>query len=122
MNKREQGAVFENYAAIFLKEKGYTLLVSNYFTRHGEIDLIMQKEKTIVFVEVKQRTSDIFGRGEYAVDYRKKRNMYYAAQKFINEKKYFDYNIRFDAIIFNGRGRTPCNWIKNIIWGDEIGF
>ena len=122
MNKREQGALFEGYAAEFLERKGYILLTANYFTKHGEIDLVMKKDKTIVFVEVKQRTSDVFGRGEYAVDYRKKRNMYYSALKFISENRYFNYDIRFDAVIFNGRGKTPCNWIKNIIWGDEIGF
>lgn len=122
MNKREQGAVFENYAAEFLSEKGYTLLTMNYFTKYGEIDLIMKKEETIVFIEVKQRTTDIFGRGEYAIDYKKKRKIYFTAREFISKNKYFNYDIRFDAIIFNGKGKTPCNWIKNIIWGDEIGI
>lgn len=48
--------------------------------------------------------------------------MYFTAQKFLLEKRYFDYEIRFDAVIFNGRGKTPSRWIRNIIWGDEIGF
>ena len=122
MNKREKGAVFENYAAEFLEKMGYTLIAKNYSTKYGEIDLIMEKEKIIVFIEVKQRTSDIFGRGEYAIDYRKKRKIYFTAKKFIFENGYNDYDIRFDAIIFNGTERTPCNWIENIIWGDEIGF
>lgn len=86
MNKREQGAVFENYAAEFLKSKGYVLLAQNYFSKYGEIDLIMKKENRIIFVEVKQRTTDIFGSGEYAIDFRKKRKMYFTAQKFLLEK------------------------------------
>ena len=59
---------------------------------------------------------------EYAIDFKKKRRMYFTAQKFLLEKRYFDYDIRFDAVIFNGRGKTPSRWIRNIIWGDEIGF
>lgn len=122
MNKRKQGTVFENYAAEFLKSKGYVLLAQNYFSKYGEIDLIMKKEKRIIFVEVKQRTTDIYGSGEYAVDFGKKRKMYFTAQKFLVENGYFDCDIRFDAVIFRGREEIPCSWIRNIIWGDEIGF
>lgn len=122
MNKREQGTIFENYAAKFLESKGYTLVAKNYFTKTGEIDLIMKKEKTIVFVEVKQRSTDIFGSGEYAVNYRKQKRMFLSARKFLAENYLSDYDIRFDAVIFNGRNTNSCNWVRNIIWGDEIGF
>lgn len=122
MNKRKQGTVFENYAIEFLESKGYHLLTKNYFSKYGEIDIILKKENRIIFVEVKQRTTDVFGRGEYAITFIKKRKMYLTAQKFIYENNYFDYDIRFDAVIFDGKGKNPCNWIKNIIWGDEIGF
>lgn len=122
MNKREQGTVFENYAAAFLESKGYILLTKNYFTKSGEIDLIMKKDRTIVFVEVKQRSSDIFGSGEYAIDYKKRKKMFLSARKFLAENKCLDCDIRFDAVIFNGKNKTPYNWIRDIIWGDEIGF
>lgn len=87
MNKREQGAVFENYAAEFLKSKGYILLAQNYFSKYGEIDLIMKKENRIIFVEVKQRTTDIFGSGEYAIDFKKKeKNVFYCSKISFGKK------------------------------------
>lgn len=121
-NRRKQGELFETYGVKFLELKGYKFLEKNYYTKFGEIDLIMQKDKTIIFVEVKQRSSDIFGSGEYSINYNKKRKMYLSAKQYILEKKYYDWNIRFDALIFSGRNKTPYNWIENIIWGDEIGF
>lgn len=82
----------------------------------------MKKGGTIIFVEVKQRSSDIFGTAEYSIDYRKKRRMYFSARQYISEKKYYNLDVRFDALIFNGCSKNSCDWIKNIIWGDEIGF
>lgn len=86
MNKREQGAVFENYAAEFLKSKGYILLAQNYFSKYGEIDLIMKKGNRIIFVEVKQRTTDIFGSGEYAIDFKKREECILLLKNFFWKK------------------------------------
>lgn len=122
MNKREQGAVYEAYALEFLNSKGYTLIEKNYFTKFGEIDLILKKDNLIIFTEVKQRSSDYFGYGEHAISYTKQKRMFLSAKEFLSKNKFFNYDIRFDAVIFNGRDKKSCNWIKNIIWGDEIGF
>lgn len=121
INKRKQGELFEEYALEFYKSLGYDFLAKNYFTKYGEIDLIVSKESLIVFVEVKQRTSDMYGSGEYAIDYRKKRRIFLSARDFIFKNKYYDYDIRFDAVIFKD-SKKPCNWIKDIIWGDELEF
>lgn len=121
MNKREQGALYEEYAVKFLQEHGYTLVTKNYFTKYGEIDLMVKKENLVVFVEVKQRTTDFFGRGEQAINYTKRKRMYLSAREFLFKNRYLECDMRFDAVVFNGRSTKP-EWIKNIIWGDEFGF
>lgn len=122
MNKREQGALFESYALEFLKSEGYIFCAKNYFTKFGEIDLIVRKGNLIVFVEVKQRTTDFFGTGEYAISYTKRKRMYRSAMEFISKNKLFNCDIRFDAVVFNNKNSKSCNWIKDMIWGDEFGF
>ena len=61
MNTTAKGLAAESQAAAYLQAKGYTLLARNFRTPHGEVDLILQHKKTLVFVEVKQRASVAFG-------------------------------------------------------------
>jgi putative endonuclease len=50
--RQKRGYKGEKLAKRYLKKQGYRHLVNNYATKQGEIDLIMQDEQTIVFVEV----------------------------------------------------------------------
>ena len=58
---RRQGNKAEDRAAKYLQDNGYKILCRNYLCPLGEVDIIAQKDETIVFVEVKQRSSDAFG-------------------------------------------------------------
>ena len=51
----EKGKKGESLAACYLEKKGYTVVVRNYHSRYGEIDLICRKDGYLVFVEVKER-------------------------------------------------------------------
>lgn len=53
MNKRKRGYRFENIAKDYLLNKGFNFIESNFTIQGGEIDLIMQKDDYIVFIEVK---------------------------------------------------------------------
>lgn len=57
---RRQGMAWEQRAADFLKEKGYQILHTNFYSRYGEIDLVARQGKYLVFLEVKYR-KDIRG-------------------------------------------------------------
>jgi putative endonuclease len=57
----------EDRAARHLAKQGYKILERNYRTPSGEIDLIALHQGTVVFVEVKTRTSDAYGAPELAV-------------------------------------------------------
>lgn len=58
MNKQtDSGKIGEQFAVEMLKEKGYDIICTNYYSRYGEIDVICANEKYIVFVEVKTRSN-----------------------------------------------------------------
>ncbi len=57
----------EQAAVMYLYQQGYTILHKNYRYKRAEIDIIALKEMVMVFVEVKTRTSSIFGYPELAV-------------------------------------------------------
>lgn len=120
LNKRTQGEYFENLALEFLKNNGFTLLKKNFYCKYGEIDIILKKDDLIIFVEVKQRFSTNFGTGFEAISYQKQRKIFMSAQNFLYKNNFENFNFRFDAIVFDENNK--CTWVKNMMWGDEIGF
>ncbi|MEL7625708.1 MAG: YraN family protein [Anaerolineaceae bacterium] len=69
--RKKLGAWGETFAIDYLAKLGYELLEKNYYTRHGEIDLIMKSEDQLVAVEVKTRKSKTFGIAEYSITHKK---------------------------------------------------
>lgn len=61
------GRISENFAVELLIKKGYKILDRNFRSRFGEIDVVAMQKDTLVFVEVKARTSRRFGAPEEAV-------------------------------------------------------
>ena len=71
---RHFGEMGEEFAVKLLKKKGYKILERNFQTRLGEIDIVAidpstgsGPDGTLVFVEVKTRWSEKFGKPEEAV-------------------------------------------------------
>lgn len=96
---RRQGNIAENQAADYLKEKGYKILARNFSCPMGEIDIIAQdKQKTLVFVEVKQRKTNLFGGGLAAVNKAKQRRITLTAAAYIKKTKINYTALRFDII------------------------
>ncbi len=119
MNKREKGSFYEERAAEFLEQNSYKILKKNYYGKHGEIDLIALKDRQIIFVEVKYRGTSRYGYGVEAVDRKKAERIYKTAAEYLLKNHVDDYSIRFDCISYLGEKQE---WLKNILWGDEIGF
>jgi len=65
------GKLGEDYAVKLLQAAGYKIIGRNFHSRFGEIDIIAQDNDTLVFVEVKARWEDKFGRPQEAVNTRK---------------------------------------------------
>lgn len=118
-NNKSVGDRYEELATKLLISRGYEILERNYRVKAGEIDIIARIEDTIVFVEVKYRKDSRFGYGIEAVDYRKIRRIYKAAEIYLTLNRKLSSKIRFDCISFLGK---KISWTKNLTWGDEIGF
>ena len=119
LNTREIGNKYEDKSVETLVREAYKILERNYQNRFGEIDIIAEKNKEIVFIEVKYRKTSKFGYGYEAVDRRKIMKILKLADYYIQSKKYQNYKIRFDCMSYLG---DELDWIKDIVWGDEIGF
>ena len=88
----------EKIAAAFLLKQGYRILERNFRTALGEIDLIAQDGKTLIFVEVKARSGIGFGVPQSAVDPRKQTKMSRVALLYLSQKKIEGCECRFDVI------------------------
>jgi len=99
----------ENQAAIFLEAKGYKILSRRFrVTARDEFDLIARLGETLVFVEVKTRKSELFGRPVSAVDRAKRHHLSRAAVRYLQRLKK-PVNFRFDVVEVVGEkdGRDP---------------
>ena len=97
--KKQKGNVGEALATSYLKKKGYTILENNYSCPYGEIDIIAQIDKKIVFVEVKTRSSLRFGLPQEAINPFKQRHIENSAIHYLKKHKLIEkVSIRFDCI------------------------
>jgi len=69
--KHNLGYYGETLATSYLETHGYTIIIRNFKARYGEIDIIAKKDGILVFVEVKTRIGEKFGKPEEAVSPRK---------------------------------------------------
>jgi putative endonuclease len=105
-DKIKMGKEAEDMAADFLKSIGYEIVERNYRYKRSEIDLIVRKDKWLVFVEVKMRSSDAFGYPEEFVDYQKRKNVVYGAEHYTYDHQY-NGNMRFDVVAISMRNGVP---------------
>lgn len=91
------GAWGEALAAEYLRKKRYKLVASGYHCRFGEIDLIVENKKYIVFVEVKLRKSGTFAEAMEYVDYRKQDKLRVTASLYLSQNP-TPLQPRFDVI------------------------
>lgn len=108
MDKMEFGHLGEDIACEFLIKKGYLVVLRNFYTKFGEIDIICSKNNELFFVEVKTRSNSIFRNyPEDAVSYKKQQNMSRASEIYL--KRRGTYNIMYSfsvvAIILNLKTR-----------------
>lgn len=104
--KQTIGALGEDTAKAYLLGKGWKFLASRYFTRLGELDLVMKEGDTLVFVEVKARRKA--NQFETAITIKKAQHLYKAAAIYIDKIKPEFKETRFDAvyITINSRGEV----------------
>lgn len=102
----ELGVKGEIIACEFLQEHGYIILEINWRFSRVEIDIIAKQNQTIIFVEVKTRSSEHFGYPENAVDVTKQKNMATAAEEYM-EQNNIETDVRFDVISIVMKNNKP---------------
>lgn len=105
------GQEAEIQALAYLKQQGLKHITSNYQCRYGEIDLIMQEAKTIVFVEVRMRKSQHFGGAALSITSNKQQKLIHTAQHYLLQ--HGNSACRFDAILMTSDKMESIEWIKN---------
>ena len=85
MNLGKTGIIGENMVAAFLQKNGWSVIKRNYQCRFGEIDIIAEKDKTIIFVEVKTRAENSIVSPREAVDSRKQQRIILTANDYISK-------------------------------------
>lgn len=95
---RTLGQRGEAAAARYLRRLGYVIVASGQRLRGGEIDLVAVDGRTIVFVEVKTRTSDQAGHPAEAVDAAKQRRLTRLALAYLRRHDLLDCPVRFDVV------------------------
>jgi putative endonuclease len=97
----------ESVAAQFLQARGYEILQRNLRTAYGELDIIARCAGTIVFVEVKTRTSSSFGLPEISVGTRKIQHLLDSANAFMQAYTGPEVEWRVDVIAVEGHPGGP---------------
>ena len=117
MEARLLGKWGERMVAEDLRRKGWKIVETNYRCRMGEVDLIAEKGRYLVFVEVKLRKSDRFGQAAEAVTQEKQRKLRATAELYLAEHT-TELQPRFDvAEVYAPQGmqtKTPViSYIEN---------
>jgi putative endonuclease len=94
----ETGRYGERVAAAFLRGRGYRVLYRNYQTAQGEIDLVCRCGDVLVFVEVRTRAGEDFGRPAETIDTRKREALRRTARRYLDLLGRDDIHYRFDAV------------------------
>lgn len=102
--RRALGTAGEDLAAAWYAERGYEVVARNWRCRDGELDLIVTDGRSLVFCEVKARSSLAFGSPLEAVTHAKRQRIRRLAARWLDEHPGRARSIRFDVVgVLDGR-------------------
>jgi putative endonuclease len=110
---RVRGNAAEDLALEFLRDQGMVLVARNVRYKSGEIDLVMRDGATLVFVEVRARSSADFGGALESIGATKQRRIIHAAQQFLQARGGQPPACRFDVVVLQGDAASAQpHWIR----------
>ena len=116
-SKKVLGAWGEQKASEFFKAKSYQIVAQNVRTPYGEIDLIVQKENRLHFVEVKTRTTNQFGLPEKAITEKKFVHMLESAESYLQAHPEFEGESQIDVVAVQtsaNRDKVDIHHFENV--------
>lgn len=112
--RKKIGNQGEDIAVRYLQQQGYRILNRNYYSRYGEIDVICEYNRVIIFVEVKTRRSERYGSAEESVTRVKQERLRKTALHYLQQRNQPFKEMQFDVITVRLGGPKPViNHIKN---------
>lgn len=113
--RKASGQAAEDTAFAYLQTLGYAPVMRNWRCRSGEIDLIMRDGKTLVFAEVRSRTSPSrYGTAVEAVTPRKCRQVRDTAAVYLRMQGSEGISVRFDVVAVTFRADGAVDELKHI--------
>lgn len=112
---KTKGVDTEQLVCRYLEAKGLQLIQRNFFSRYGEIDLIMRDIDTLVFVEVRYRKNRQYGGAAASVTRTKQQRIIKTALHF-QQKNAIEGAMRFDVVAVEGNV-SKIEWIQNAFLG-----
>ncbi len=109
--RKTLGQLGEEYACDYLRAQGYTIVRRNFrHHRYGEIDIIASKAGAISFIEVKTRSSELYGVPQEAITLTKQRKIYRCAEYFLQQEHLLRSMpvLSFDVVCIWVKGRAVC--------------
>ena len=108
LRRKMLGRQGEEVAARYLEKNGFHILSRNYRCKIGEIDLIVIDKRTLIFVEVRSKSSEEFGLGQESVVRKKQLKLRQVAWHYLKAEGKTAMDCRFDviAIRFDGDGQV----------------
>lgn len=114
--RHEIGKKGEEIAKQYLERKEYTIIETNFISKQGEIDIIAKHKEEIVFIEVKTRTNDLYGKPIEAVNTQKQKHIINTAKYYLYANHLENVFVRFDIIeVFLNGNTSKINHIKQAI-------
>ena len=107
MKRQRLGRLGEWSALVLLLAKGYRPRHRNWRGAGGELDLVAESRGAIVFVEVKTRSSTLFGGAGAAVDWKKQRALTRVSAAYLSRHELWDRPCRFDVVTIERRKGFP---------------
>ena len=98
------GNLGEDLAAVWIEEKGYTIIERNWRHRFWEVDIIASKNNRLHFFEVKTRTTKRFGHPEESIGKDKMHSLKRAAEEYLykhTEWKYLQFDVLAITLLYN---------------------
>ena len=104
VDRREYGDEGEEAAVRLLEAQGYRVRARQYSCRYGELDVVAERGELLCFVEVRMRSTAVWGDPSHTVSWEKQRKVVKAALHYLMAHRVRDRMVRFDVISVVGRG------------------
>tara|TARA_R110000868_G_C10469877_1_gene728222 strand:- start:13 stop:372 length:360 start_codon:yes stop_codon:yes gene_type:complete len=110
------GSIGEQFAVDYLLKKGYKIRYRNYRYLKAEIDIIAQKNNTIIVLEVKTRSTDFIGDLSDMIPPKKIKLLVMAANHYMVDND-LDFEVQFDIVLVHKeKGALKLNHIENAFY------